>query len=156
MNLLKRLSLLLLFVSFSVLLYGQGNTKLALGINAGITCSSLSGEGWPGSDYSWNLGYETGLCSIWGINSRLSLETNVILFQNGFTSDVHIPIPVPGIDNPKSYAGSESHQTQDYLNNSCLLGYDFGKNFVLTVQGGGYWAVYLQTHNLNFGLIYTL
>jgi len=140
----KRFVFIVLIICTSNFLYSQDN-ELSFGLTGGLTNSNMRQvKSLPGT-YS----FKPGLSTIMFLNlktvSNFTFETDIGYYQNGYKHSDKSLIIAPDYTAKNSFVGFEFLETQNYINNSWIAGYDFGERFTFNINLGFYWAVYMNT-----------
>ena len=153
MNIMKRLGLITLFFALSLTIYCQTINELYVGFNGGFTYSNISTKNNIASNYDFKGGFLSGLNFGFKLKSKLSIETNINFYQNGYNENEKVIMISPDYSAKNSYLGFKNLYTQDYINNSWLIGYSFGNKIEIIVQAGAYWAYLIQSRYEKTNLI---
>jgi hypothetical protein len=144
---MKRFLFILIFTLIQMISFSQSIEQFSVGVNGGLTYSNISERNdWPGY-YDFIIGYSTALNLEIKFKSKISIETNFGFYQNGYNYNVRDTFRYQFTNTPKSYIGIDQTITQNYLNNSWLLGYNVGNKVIFSIQAGIYWSIYLQSNN---------
>ena len=142
---MKRLGLITLFFALSFNIYSQTNSKLYFGFNGGFTYSNISTKNNIASHYDFKMGFLTGFNFGIQLKSKLSIETNINFYQNGYNENEKVLMIATDYTAINSYFGFKNLYTHDYINNSWLIGYSIGNKIEFTVQAGAFWAYLIQS-----------
>lgn len=128
----------------STFLYSQ-DQAISYGLISGLTNSSIKQVvSLPGT-FSYKPGFSTTISLKLKTISNLTFETDLGYYQNGYKHSDRLMIFAPNYTAKNSYSGFEFLETQNYMNNSWMVGYDFGERFTFNFNIGLYWAVYMNT-----------
>jgi len=152
---MKKIFLLSYLTLSPIILFSQTNCQLLFGLDGGLTYSNIIEKNdFPGN-YDFKTGYSAGLNLELIFRSRISLETNIAFYQNGFNNNYRSTLVTNNYYATKSYLGFDYNVTQNYLNNSWLIGYHIGNKFDFSIYAGLYWSLFLKSKRKGKDYIYT-
>lgn len=128
----------------------QTTGHFIIGINAGLTYSNISQNGILFGYYKYALGYTIGFNADYSFGKKFTIETGLNFFENAYIHYLKANLGESynrgePVDLTKSYLGFEVKNRQEYIINTWLAGFKFGKSFQCIIQAGGYWGYYIQT-----------
>jgi len=152
---MRKIFFIFLLILSSLILYSQSNCQLLVGLDGGLTYSNIKEK----NDFPGNYGFKTGSSA--GLNlelifsSRISLETHIDFYQNGYNNNDRQVLTLSNYIATKSYLGYDNYVTQNYLSNSWLIGYHIGHRIDFSIYTGLYWSLFLKSNLKAKNYIYT-